>query len=123
MSVTATIVNDAYSGVSGDQRRNIDWLLSFTNPYTVNGEVSNIWSGYAKKQFLGAWVTMVNPSVTAALTAKASNLTVWGDTNSTNTVTIKLYSLPMAGAGLGELIDNSVANISGLSIYMRTNSK
>ncbi len=123
MSVTATIVNEAFSGVSGDQRRNIDWLLSFTNPYTVNGEVSNVFSGYAKKQFLGAWPTMVNPSVTAALSAKAATMVIWADTNSTNTVTIKLYSLPLSGAGLGELIDNSVANVSGLSVYMRTNSK
>jgi hypothetical protein len=66
---------------------------------------------------------MVNPSVTAALTAKAATMAIGADTNSTNTVTIRLYSLPLSGAGLGELIDNSVANISGLSIYMRTNSK
>jgi len=123
MSVTASIVNDAYSGVSGDQRRNIDWTLSFTNPYTANGEVTNIWSGYAKKQFLGAWVTMVKPTVTATLTSKAPTLTVWADTSSTNTVTIKLYSLPLSGASMGELVDNSIANISGLTISMRTNSK
>jgi len=115
MTATFTIIDDPTSANGVDGRKRIFGTLSFTNPYTAGGDVFSL-STYFPSKFLGGRVTSVNPSVTAALAGLVTHATFRGDTSSTANGVIQLWSVGLsATANAGNLVDNTTANISGLT--------
>lgn len=112
MSVTFTIIDDSGSANGADGRKHIFGTLSFTNPYTANGETITV-SSYFPNKFLGGAVTAVNASVSAANMSKVKLAQFRGDTSSTTSAVIQLFDVGLTGtASAGLLVDNTTANIS-----------
>ena len=118
MTATLTIIDDTYSANGADGRKRIFATISLTNPYTAGGE-SITTSTYFKTKVLGGSVTMVNPSVSAANAGIARTGTFRGDTTSTSTLLLQFWNTGLsATANAGMFVDNTVANLSGTTIYM-----
>ena len=112
MSVTFTIIDSSMDGNSADGRKRVLGTLSFTNPYTANGESFSL-SSYFPNKFLGGRVTAIQQSVTAANASLLAHAAFRGDTSSTATAVIQLFSVGLSGtANAGFLVDNTTANIS-----------
>lgn len=116
MSVTFTIIDDTYSANGADGRKHIFGTLSFTNPYTAGGESITV-SSYFPNKFLGGRVTGVNASVTAANAGMIGTRSAFrADTSSTTTAVIQLFNDGLTGtSSAGLAVDNTVANISGIT--------
>lgn len=115
MTATFTIIDDAPSGNDGSGRKRVFGTLSFTNPYTANGDSFSL-STYFPNKFLGGRVTAVNASSTTALAGLLTHATFRADTSSTATAVVQLLSVGLTGtASAGNLVDNTTANISGLT--------
>jgi len=115
MTATFTIIDGSGESNGSDGRKRIFGTLSFTNPYTAGGDVFSL-STYFPNKFLGGRVTSVNPSVTAALTGLVTHAAFRGDTSSTASAVIQLFSVGLsATSSAGALVDNTTANVSGLT--------
>lgn len=116
MSVTFTIIDDSNSSNGADGRKHIFGTLSFTNPYTASGESLTV-SNYFPHEFLGGKVTAVSGAVTAALAGLAHTGTFRGDNNTIAGAAIfQMFQTGLSGtASAGLWVDNTTANISGLT--------
>ena len=113
MTATFTIIDDVTSANGPDGRKRIFGTLSFTNPYTANGDLFSL-STYFPNKFLGGRVTAINPSSTIALAGLLAHATFRADSSSTATAVIQLLSTGL-GSSFGGLVDNTTANVSGLT--------
>jgi len=115
MTATFTIIDDPTSANDSSGRKRIFGTISFTNPYTANGDSFSL-STYFPNKFLGGRVVAINPSSTTALAGLLTHATFRADTSSTATAVIQLFSAGLsATANAGNLVDNTTANISGLT--------
>lgn len=115
MSVTFTIIDDSGSSNNADGKKRVYGTLSFTNPYTPNGELLTV-SSYFPNKFLGGNVMAVGQSVTIANAGLVALAKFRGDTTSTTTAVIQLFNTGLsATANAGLLVDNTVANISNIT--------
>ncbi len=115
MTATFTIIDGAVESNGADGRKRIFGTVSFTNPYTANGDSFSL-STYFPSKVLGGKVVGIGPSVTTALAGLAAHATFRCDTSSTSTAVIQLLSAGLSGtANAGNLVDNTTANVSGLT--------
>lgn len=111
---TVTDDNTFRNGLDGIKRQY--GVISCTNPYTALGDLVTFPTSFGTK-FLGAQQVGVGPSVSAALIATGHTATFLGDTNSLSAATMRLFNVGLSGtASAGLFVDNTVANISGLTI-------
>lgn len=118
MTTTVTLTDDTYSANGSDGRKRIYATISLTNPYTAGGEVITT-STYFPNKPDGGKVIMVNPSVTID-NAGIANTGMFRGTNASTTSLL----LQFTNAGLtatskaGLFVDNTVANLSGTTIFV-----
>lgn len=117
MTTIVTLTDDTFSANGGDGVKRIYASISCVNPYTATGEVlTNSWF---PNKFHGGKVVAVNPSSTVDL-AGIGNSAVFRTTSaSTSTLTMQFLNtgLPVTAA-VGRWVDNTVANISTLTVQV-----
>lgn len=120
MTTTFTITDDIFFANESSGRKTVHGLLSCTNPYSAGGEVFNWQTGtlnFFKSKFYGARVVYINPSVPVGLAGLGATGTFRGDNSSIASALFQLFNSGLsATATAGQWVDNTVSNISGLSI-------
>lgn len=121
MTTALTLIDGRYSPGLTDGNRQLLFSVSVTNPYTTGGEALDLSTApYFPNQFRGGWVTIINPSVTAANAGVARTMTLRGDTSSTAAPKMQFWNAGLSGtASAGLFVDNTVANLSGTTFYMK----
>lgn len=115
MSLTFTIIDSSDTVNTSDGLKHVRGTFSFTNPYTAAGEALTV-SSYFPHSFLGGQVLSINPSVSIDNAGIVSMGKFRGDTSSTTTAVFQLFNTGLSGtAKAGLLVDNTIANISGIS--------
>lgn len=114
MTTTVTIIDNTYDSNIGSGRKQIFATVSCTNPYTAGGEAITVSSWFPNK-FLGAGGAVYNPSV--AITSIFPAI-IRADTSSVSTVKLQFLNAGLtATANAGLFVDNTVANISNVTVY------
>jgi hypothetical protein len=114
MTTTITPIDSTYSANDSTGRKRLFVTASVTNPYSTGGEAIDLTS-YLKTKFLGGSVAGINPSVSAANAAVASTAQFRADSSSL-TPKLQMWNTPLTATGV--LVDNTIANLSGTTIYL-----
>lgn len=118
MTTTLTLTDDNISANGADGRKRIYATISLTNPYSTGGEVITT-STYFPNKPDGGVVTMINPSVSIDNTGIASTGTFRGTNTSTTSLLLQFFNAGLtATAKAGLFVDNTVANLSGTTIFV-----
>lgn len=120
MSVNFTLIDDTFSANESSGRKRIFGVLSFTNPYTAAGEVLTAVATFFKAKWLGGRVMSVRQDVPVSLAGLASTGTFRGDANSIASVVVQLFQGGLTTLS-GTWVDNTTANISGLTCNVEMN--
>lgn len=114
MTTTITPIDSTYSSNDSSGRKRLFVTASITNPYSTGGDAIDLTS-YFKTKFLGGKIAGINPSVSAANAAVASTGQFRGDSSSLSPK-LQFWNTPLTATGV--LVDNTIANLSGTTIYL-----
>jgi len=117
MTTIVTLTDDTYSANGSDGRKRVYASISCVNPYTATGEV--ITNSWFPNKFDGGKVTAVNPSCTVDLAGIGNSGLFRTTAASTSTLTLQFLNtgLPFTAA-VGRWVDNTVANLSTLTLQV-----
>ncbi len=128
MTLTLTAINDKYAANNANVVKTTYWNVSATNPYTTGGELLTDLSGVCNHSILGGICVQTGANVAENLAGIAASAQISADyatstclTTST-TAKLKLWNITLGGATGGTWVDNTVANISGMTFVLRVES-
>lgn len=115
MTALLTLTDDNYSTGAIDGRKRLYATVSLTNPYSTGGE-SLTMSTYFSSKLDGGRVIMVNPSVAVNSAGIASTGIFRGDNNSVTTAVLQFFNTITTQSGA--FVDNTVANLSNVTVFV-----